>query len=74
MSNDNKITYDRVLTCIKETGVPYDPGFDTEEHMVASFKAGLMLASKMVRALGNQGLGDTLEEAADIKDEYDESS
>jgi len=71
MSNDMKITYDKILTCIKETGVPYDSGFDTEEHMVASFKAGLMLASKLVRASGNQGLGDMLEEAADIKDEDD---
>ena len=66
---DKDLTWEQVLEHIKESGVPYDPGFDTEELMVASFKSGIMLASQLMSSAGQDASADMLVIAANIKED-----
>lgn len=66
MSKD--ITCDKVMEDIHNLKVPYDNGFDTEEWMIASYKAGLLRAARMVGEKGNIGLMELLKEEAIPKD------
>jgi hypothetical protein len=69
MKMPKKPTFEHVLKLIENLDIPYDRGFDTEELMVASFRAGIVLAAKLARAGGDSTFSDALISIAAIEDD-----